>query len=111
MKLLFDQNLSPRLVTEVADLFPESAHVQDLGLARAADIPLWTFARENDFIIVTKDVDFSDRSALVGFPPKVIWIRLGNCTTADIQTALRRNHEQVQAFSTDDSLGVLSILG
>ena len=111
MKLLFDQNLSPRLAAELADLFPNSTHVQDIGLARAADIPLWDFARENGFVIVTKDVDFSDRSALIGFPPKIIWVRIGNCSTAEIQSALRRHYEQVEAFDADDNLGVLSLFG
>ncbi len=98
-------------MTELIDLFPESAHVQDLGLSREKDVPLWEFARDNGFTIVTKDVDFSDRSVLVGHPPKVIWIRMGNCKTADIESALRRTHEQIEAFGLDDALGVLNILG
>jgi predicted nuclease of predicted toxin-antitoxin system len=81
VKLLFDQNLSPRLVTMLSDLFPGSEHTQSLGLDQSSDALLWGFARNNDFLIVTKDVDFSDRSALVGYPPKVIWVRTGNCTT------------------------------
>jgi predicted nuclease of predicted toxin-antitoxin system len=72
---------------------------------------LWNFARENDFLIVTKDVDFSDRSALFGYPPKVIWIRLGNCTTTEIESALRQHHEHINAFNKDMSAGVLTIFG
>ena len=83
MKLLFDQNLSPRLVTMLSDLFPGSEHVQSVGLDQSPDTPLWDFARDNDFVIVTKDVDFSDRSAIVGYPPKrfrfdVMWTDEGN---------------------------------
>lgn len=109
MKLLFDQNLSPRLVEAVANLFPDSAHVQSLGLDRALDAPLWEFACRNDFVIVTKDVDFSDRSALLGHPPKVIWVRLGNCSTSDIAAALRKHHGQVEALVEDEGLGLLAI--
>lgn len=109
MKLLLDQNLSPHLVDELADKYPDSAHVQSLGLDHSPDTPLWDFARDNGFVIVSKDVDFSDRSALVGHPPKVIWIRLGNCTTADIESALRRHHEHIEAFGEDDGLGVFTI--
>ncbi len=109
MKLLFDQNLSPRLVVALADLFPGSAHVQSLGLDRSSDMPVWEYARDGDFAIVTKDVDFSDRSTLFGHPPKVVWIRLGNCTTADIEAALRRHHEQIEAFKDDKRLGVLTV--
>lgn len=111
MKLLFDQNLSPRLAEQLGGLFPGSAHVQSLRLDRAPDAPLWDFARENDFTIVTKDVDFIDRSALLGFPPKVIWIRLGNCTTTEIESALRRHHEDIDVFNKDEGAGVLTIFG
>jgi predicted nuclease of predicted toxin-antitoxin system len=109
VKLLLDQNLSPRLVDALDDVYPDSAHVQSLSLDRSPDTPLWNFARDNGFVIVSKDVDFSDRSALVGHPPKVIWIRLGNCTTADIESALRRHHEQIEAFGEDEELGVITI--
>jgi predicted nuclease of predicted toxin-antitoxin system len=111
MKLLFDQNLAPHLVEQLKDLFPRSAHVQSLQLDQAPDMALWNFARENDFLIVTKDVDFSDRCALLGYPPKVIWIRLGNCTTTEIESALRQYHEYVDAFNKDRSVGVLTIFG
>lgn len=111
MKLLLDQNVSPRLAETLADLFPGLAHVQSLGLDRSPDAPVWDLARTNGYIIVTKDVDFSDRSALLGHPPKVIWLRLGNCTTFDIESALRRHHEQIEAFGADKSLGVFAIFG
>lgn len=109
MKLLFDQNLAPRLVEALADLFSGSAHVQSLGLDRSPDTPLWEFARDNDFAIVTKDVDFSDRSALLGHPPKVVWIRLGNCTTHDIKAALRSHRQPIETFGEDEELGVITI--
>ena len=109
MKLLFDQNLSPRLVMMLGDLFPGSEHVQGVGFGEASDASLWEFARDNAFVIVTKDVDFSDRSAIAGHPPKIIWIRLGNCSTAAIASALRNNHAQTEAFEVDDDLGVLAL--
>jgi predicted nuclease of predicted toxin-antitoxin system len=95
----------------LADLFPDSQHVRSLHLDQAPDDPLWAFARENDFVIVTKDVDFSDRSAMTGHPPKVIWIRIGNCSTSEIMAAIRRNHEQIQMFEADNGLGVFVLLG
>ena len=111
MKLLFDQNLSPRLVQQRADLFPESDHVQSLGLDRSPDTPLWNFARDNDFLIVTKDVDFSDRSAIAGYPPKIIWIRLGNSTTSEIESKIRTNHKHIETFNQNKDLGVLALFG
>jgi len=69
---------------------PQATHTSLAGLDRATDSAVWLYAQEQDYVIVTKDVDFSDVSVLRGFPPKVIWIRLGNCTTSDIENALRR---------------------
>lgn len=109
VKLLFDQNLSPLLATALKDIFPGSAHVQSLGLDCSPDASLWDFARDNNFIVVTKDVDFSDRSAMYGHPPKVIWIRLGNCTTNDIESALRSQHGQIKALGEEENIGVITI--
>lgn len=53
MKLLFDQNLSPFLASRLADIFPESAHVLDVGLDRADDVAVWNYARANSYIIVS----------------------------------------------------------
>lgn len=82
MKLLFDQNLSPRLVAHFADLYPDSRHVYSVGLDRASDVIVWEYAQQNGFVLVTRDVDFSELSLLRGFPPKIIWIRRGNCSTS-----------------------------
>ena len=111
MKLLFDQNISPFLVERFGGLFPGSTHVQLIGFDRKTDAALWDFAHDNGFIIVTKDVDFCDRSALLGHPPKVIWVRLGNCTTSEIESALRAHHVQIMAFAMDEALGVLAVFG
>jgi predicted nuclease of predicted toxin-antitoxin system len=101
VKLLFDQNLAPRLVSAVADLFPASAHVRDLGLASATDIQIWEFAKAGGFVIVSKDADFRQLSFVYGGPPKVIWLRLGNVTTSAIALALRSHAAQIAAFDAD----------
>jgi predicted nuclease of predicted toxin-antitoxin system len=110
MKLLIDQNLSPRLVDRLADVFPNSGHVYQLGLDRASDEEVWAYARDNEFIIVTKDADFSELGTLRGFPPKVIWIRAGNCTTAQIEALLRLHLEDIRQMSQSASTGILSLL-
>jgi predicted nuclease of predicted toxin-antitoxin system len=80
VKLLFDQNLSPKLVERLADLYPDSNHVYQLGIDLAPDKEMRDYAARDGFVIVTKDSDFSDLCILLGFPPKVIWIRRGNCS-------------------------------
>jgi predicted nuclease of predicted toxin-antitoxin system len=109
MKLLFDQNLSPRLVDRLADIFPDSKHVYKLGLGNAPDDQVWSHARDNSYIVVTRDADFSELIALLGFPPKVIWIRLGNCTTSQIEALLRLHLEEIKQIGEDPEVGILSL--
>ena len=110
MKVIFDQNLSPHFVGQLSDLFPDSSHRSIVGLERAGDGEVWAYARANDFIIVTKDADFGDATVMQGFPPKVIWLQLGNCTTRQIADALRSNYSAIAALGTDSSIGILTIV-
>jgi predicted nuclease of predicted toxin-antitoxin system len=110
VKLLFDQNISPRLVLRLADIYPLASHVSLAGLDRATDDEVWAYAEANTFVIVTKDADFSDVSVLRGFPPKVVWLRLGNCTTTQIEQALRRGHAEISVFYGDPAAGLLELL-
>jgi predicted nuclease of predicted toxin-antitoxin system len=101
LKLLFDQNLSYKLVRSFFDEFPGSAHVRDLGLASALDTEVWEYAKQFGFTIVSKDTDFSQRGFLFGPPPKVIWIRLGNCSTKEIQDVLFSYATEIRQFGLD----------
>lgn len=109
MKLLFDQNLSPDLVKRLADLYPDSNHVYHVGIDRVADKELRDYARREGFVIVTKDSDFSDLCVLLGFPPKVIWIRRGNCSTATIETILRDHRDDIESLHQDEIVGILTL--
>jgi predicted nuclease of predicted toxin-antitoxin system len=109
MKLLFDQNLSPQLAERLADIYPNSTHVFLLGLDREPDKTVWAYARANNYIIVTKDADFSDLGLIQGFPPKVLWLRLGNCTTRQVEMLLRRFYNEILALSSDSSTGILRL--
>lgn len=109
MKLLFDQNLSPKLVNRLADLFPGSSHVQTERLDRAHDDQVWEHARQNGFAIVSKDADYNNLSVVRGSPPKVIWLLLGNCTTARVEAALRARFADIEAFEKDPTAGTLAL--
>jgi predicted nuclease of predicted toxin-antitoxin system len=101
LKLLFDQNLSYKLVRSFSDEFPGSAHVRDLGLASAGDIEVWEYAKQFGFTIVSKDTDFSQRGFLFGPPPKVVWIRLGNCSSKEIEDVLHSYSSEIGQFGSD----------
>ena len=101
MKLLLDQNLSPRLAHALAGVYPGTAHVRDVGLQAADDDTVWAYAAEQGFVIVSKDADFHQRSFVLGHPPKVVWIRRGNCSTVEIEGILRSREADLLAFDQD----------
>ena len=109
MKLLFDQNLSSALVKKLQDLFPGSIHVRDVGLQSASDEDVWSHASQQGFVIVSKDSDFHQRSFVFGHPPKVIWVRKGNCSTLDIETILRSHQADLKLFVDDESAAFLAL--
>jgi predicted nuclease of predicted toxin-antitoxin system len=110
VKLLFDENLSLRLATLLADVYPDSAHVHQCGLASADDASIWQYAKDHGFTIVSKDSDFQERSILRGYPPKVIWLRASNCTSAEIENLLRTAVPIVARFIQEEEESCL-ILG
>ncbi|KAM3102276.1 DUF5615 family PIN-like protein [Phormidesmis sp. 146-20] len=96
MKLLFDENLSPKLPNRLSDLFPNSLHVRDVGMKATIDPIVWDYAKDNNLMIVSKDADMHDLSLVFGNPPKVIWLRLGNCSTSQVESLLRRNFDAIK---------------
>lgn len=101
MKLLFDQNLSPRLPRLLEDIYAGSVHVREIGLRDANDIVIWEYAKQHGFAIVSKDSDFQQRSLLYGSPPKFIWLRVGNCPFNTIEDLLRRHSVAIHTFGMD----------
>ena len=109
MRFLFDENLSPDLVRLLSDLFPESVHVRDVGLKSADDPVVWQYAKENHLLIVSKDSDLHQRSFVFGPPPKLIWVRLGNCSTSDVERLLRHNFDAITIFEEDSEAAFLAL--
>ena len=107
MKLLFDENLSPRLVQALEPEYPGSAHVRTLGLRGATDGTIWKLARLEAYAIVSKDNDFRQLSFLHGAPPKVIWLSIGNAGTEAILRFLRIQRAEIQAFEADTEASLL----
>ena len=110
MKLLLDQNISFRITSKIQDLFPGSKQVRDLGLENSKDSFLWNYAKENNYCIVTFDGDFYDLGLIKGSSPKVIWLRLGNTSTQNIETVLRKNFELIKTFLTDPNYNEIGCL-
>jgi predicted nuclease of predicted toxin-antitoxin system len=109
MKLLFDQNLSHRLASLLVAEFPGSTHVRDVGLAASDDSAVWDDAAANGLVITSKDTDFEQRSLLLGHPPKVVWVRIGNCTTAEVERLLRTRIAELLDFEADPIASFLAL--
>ena len=111
MKLPFDENLSPKLVEVLVEDYPESLHVQSAELGGATDHEIWEFAKDRGFAIVSKDSDFRERSVVESFPPKIVWLDVGNSGTAAIAELLQRERPRIERFDLegDPSLLILSI--
>ena len=109
MKLLFDQNLSFKLCQRLADLFPGSTQARLAGLAQADDRAVWDHAKRHGFTLVSLDADFAEMAALLGPPPKVIWLRRGNQPTSVVEGMLRQHADAIGAFEADPGTACLEI--
>ena len=109
MRLLFDENLSRRLVARIADLFPASTHVVHEGLLQASDRAVWEHDKANQFTIVTADADFYELAITLGPPPKVIWLRGCDYPTATAEQLLRNQAIRVAEFLKDAEQAVLVV--
>lgn len=109
MKLLFDQNISRKIILKLKNHFPESERVVDLGLENSSDKKIWEYAKSNDLIIVTFDADFYNFSIVWGFPPKIIWKRSFNQTTSFVEQLLIEYHSSISLFIADRNLACLEL--
>lgn len=111
MRLLFDENLSPRLVGRLAATFPQCTHVDTAGLHGLSDLEIWEYARTRGYIIVSKDNDFRQLSFLRGAPPKVVWLSVGNSGTNAIAGLLEQHRAALARLdsSAEESLLVLEL--
>jgi predicted nuclease of predicted toxin-antitoxin system len=109
VKLLLDENLPASLKRRLADVLPDITHVGDLDLLHTSDTTIWRVATRDGFSIVSKDDDFAQRSQLHGHPPKVIWLRIGNCSVAVLERCIRVNLERIEAFHDDPTASLLSL--
>jgi predicted nuclease of predicted toxin-antitoxin system len=109
VKLLFDQNLSFKLCERLRDLYPGSTQVRLVSLDQAQDETVWEYARQNNFVMVTKDSDFANMSMVRGWPPKVIRLGCGNQPASTIEQLLRTHAAEILRFGNDRAFGVLEI--
>lgn len=108
--LLFDQNISHRVVTRLLSSFPHAKHVRDFNLQFSTDREIWKFAKENDYTLVTFDADFNELSTLFGHPPKIVWLRFGNTLTQHLAEKIEQRKSIIYSFVNDADYSNISCL-
>lgn len=109
MKLLFDQNISYRILKKLSEAYLGSSHVKTEGLSNSSDLEIWEYARNNQYILVTQDSDFNDIYLLKGFPPKIVWIQFGNLQTNQLAALLNNSQRNLLDFEVNEELGCLNL--
>lgn len=110
MKLLFDQNISFRIISKIETNFPEAKQVRQLGIENYTDIEIWEFAKKHQYTIVTFDADFFDLSNFKGHPPKIIWFRFGNTKTDFLAEIINSRKQVIENFIQTDSYAEIACL-
>jgi predicted nuclease of predicted toxin-antitoxin system len=111
MKLLLDANVSWRLLPVLKEHFGECVHVDDIFELEfpAKDSKIWQYAKDNGYTIITRDNDFNDLIAIRDFPPKIIWLRTGNCSRKFTADLLTRSKQSIQELLTSEEHGLLEL--
>jgi len=109
MKLLFDENISYRILKYIDSHFPGSAHVTTIKKGKITDREIWDYAKQHNYVIVTYDEDFYEWQQLRDFPPYITWLRFGNATTRYIAGKLIRHKNDISKMVSDETKGVLEI--
>ncbi len=109
MKLLFDENISYRIVKKIIEIYPSSTHVSNVRPIIKEDFAIFEYAHKEGFIIVTFDEDFREIQSLAGFPPKIIWLRMGNTSTLNVLSKLVNNQSEITELSENNEIGILEI--
>ena len=111
MKLLLDENLSRRLVPFLQDAYPGTSQVVLLGMERASDDEVWSYAKANGFVIATNDADFEQLSLLRGAPPHVVRLKTGNLSKTAVLAALIGHSANIKKLVENDKQAMVNILG
>ena len=111
MKLLLDANVSWRLVAVLKEHFGECVHADDIPELEfpAKDSKIWQYAKDHGYAIITRDNDFNDLIAIKGFPPKIIWMRVGNCSRKFTSDLLIRYKQEIEELWKSEEYGLLEI--
>ena len=109
MKLLLDENLSRRIVHFLQTAFPGSTQIALLGLESASDSEIWQYAKDNGYVIVSRDSDFQERSLVAGHPPQVIWLKIPNRSKTVVLNILLEHRAEIEQALIEQNLACVEL--
>jgi len=109
VRFLIDENLSPQIIQLLHNSVPGCVHVRTAPGRGSSDHAIWDYAKARGLVLVTRDEDFDRLVTLQGPPPKVIWIALGNCTTAEVVELHQRHLGDIEQFVNNAEAGILAL--
>jgi len=109
MKLLLDENLSRRIVPFLQAAFPGSTQIALLGLETASDSEIWQYAKDNGYVIVSRDSDFQERSLVAGHPPQVIWLKIPNRSKTVVLNILLEHRAEIEQALIEQNLACVEL--
>jgi len=102
-RILLDQNLSPKLIRRLTDLFPGLESVYDHQLTGASDPFIFNWARQFEFsALISTDLDFVRLAERLGAPPKVVRIEHCDFPTGKVEQLLRQEASRLYEFLESD---------
>ncbi|MFC3416563.1 DUF5615 family PIN-like protein [Algoriphagus hitonicola] len=110
MSLLFDQNISPKILKILPLQFSGSSQVRFEGLENSSDLEIFHYAKKKHFTIVSFDSDFIDLNGIYGTPPKIIYLNTGNLITKNISDLLIKNSLRISHYIDSDSDEILELI-
>jgi len=110
VNLLFDQNISPKILKFLPSGFSNCQQVRFVGLENSSDFEIFEYAKNNNFAVVTFDSDFVDLNAMYGTPPKIVYLNTGNLTTNNVSELLICNVLRINHYLNSESDDILEIL-
>jgi predicted nuclease of predicted toxin-antitoxin system len=109
VKILFDQNISYRIISKIIVDYPHAKQVKQLGIENYSDIEIWDYAKKNEYTIITFDSDFFDFANIKGHPPKIIWLRFGNANNLKVANKIIEHHQNIYELIHDPDKGLIKI--
>ncbi|GHU68076.1 hypothetical protein FACS189447_10550 [Spirochaetia bacterium] len=110
MKILLDANISWKLTKILSPIFGECLHVDNIGITvPAQDMDIWDYAKENNFIIITKDNDFVDLLEVKGYPPKIVLVKTGNNSSRALVQLIINSKKSIQELD-ENNYGLLELI-